>query len=65
VWRLLADFWSALILSVAPSGRLNEHAEAVARGGELVTLLWALLMHAGTGPSGDGAAAWSSTEVRV
>ncbi|CAN6197202.1 unnamed protein product [Urochloa humidicola] len=62
VWRLLADFWSALILSVAPSGRLDEHAEAIARGGELVTLLWALLLHAGTGPS-DGPA-WS-IQVRV
>jgi len=64
VWRLLAEFWSALILRVAtPSGRLNEHVEAIARGGELVTLVWALLMHAGTGPS-DGPAAWS-TQVRV
>jgi hypothetical protein len=39
-----------MILRVAPLGRLNEHADAVARGGELVTLLWALLMHAGPGP---------------
>ncbi|CAN6180642.1 unnamed protein product [Urochloa humidicola] len=62
VWRLLAEFWSALILSVAPSGRLGDHAEAIARGGELVTLLWALLLHAGTGPSDDPA--WS-TQVRV
>ncbi|CAL5089193.1 unnamed protein product [Urochloa decumbens] len=63
VWRLLAEFWSALILSVAPSGRLDEHAEAIARGGELVTLLWALLLHAGTGPSA-GPACWSA-QVRV
>ncbi|CAL5076584.1 unnamed protein product [Urochloa decumbens] len=62
VWRLLAEFWSALILSVAPSGRLDEHAEAIARGGELVTLLWALLLHAGTGPSAGPA--WSA-KVRV
>ncbi|CAL5079060.1 unnamed protein product [Urochloa decumbens] len=62
VWRLLAEFWSALILSVAPSRRLDDHAEAIARGGELVTLLWALLLHAGTGPSAGPA--WSA-QVRV
>ncbi|RLN36214.1 uncharacterized protein C2845_PM03G23500 [Panicum miliaceum] len=46
----------------AAGGRLNEHAEAIARGGDLVTLVWALLMHAGTGPSAGPA--WS-TGVRV
>jgi hypothetical protein len=32
---------------VAPSENLKGHSEAIARGGELVTLLWALLFHAG------------------
>ncbi|CAN6352482.1 unnamed protein product [Urochloa humidicola] len=47
IWKLLADFWSEMILYVAPSDNLKEHSEAIARGGELVTLLWALLFHAG------------------
>lgn len=55
-WRVLIGFWSTMILRVAPSGSLKEHAEAVARGGELVTLLWVLLMHTGSGPSDDAAA---------
>lgn len=36
-----------MILFVAPSESLDAHAEAIARGGELITLLWALLAHAG------------------
>lgn len=47
VWKLLAHFWSEMILYVAPSDNLKEHSEAIARGGELVTLIWALLFHAG------------------
>lgn len=45
-WKLLADFWSEMILYVAPSDNLKRHSEAIARGGELITLLWALLFHA-------------------
>ncbi|TVU40952.1 hypothetical protein EJB05_14438, partial [Eragrostis curvula] len=44
-WKLLADFWSEMILYVAPSDNLKGHKEAIARGGELITLLWALLFH--------------------
>jgi hypothetical protein len=47
VWKLLADFWSEMILYVAPSNNLKGHSEAIARGGELITLLWAMLFHAG------------------
>ncbi|RCV30038.1 hypothetical protein SETIT_6G061900v2 [Setaria italica] len=46
-WRLLAGFWSQMILYIAPSENLNGHADAIARGGELITFVWALLMHAG------------------
>jgi hypothetical protein len=46
-WRVLAGFWSEMILYVAPSENLDGHAEAIARGGELITLLWALLAHVG------------------
>jgi hypothetical protein len=47
VWKLLADFWSEMILYVAPSDNLKGHKESIARGGKLITLLWALLGHAG------------------
>ncbi|CAN6170811.1 unnamed protein product [Urochloa humidicola] len=47
IWKLLAEFWSEMILFVAPSENLKAHSEAIARGGELITLLWALLFHAG------------------
>ncbi|CAN6222362.1 unnamed protein product [Urochloa humidicola] len=46
-WKLLAEVWSEMILYVAPSDNLKGHSEAIARGGELITLLWALLFHAG------------------
>ena len=47
VWRLLAEFWSEMMLYVAPSDNLKGHKEAIARGGELITLFWVLLFHAG------------------
>ncbi|TVU40990.1 hypothetical protein EJB05_14478, partial [Eragrostis curvula] len=60
-WKLLAGFWSEMILFVAPSENLKGHSEAIARGGELITLLWAMLFHAGIvsrpGEDGDGATA--------
>ncbi|KAK3126317.1 hypothetical protein QOZ80_7AG0554810 [Eleusine coracana subsp. coracana] len=46
-WKLLAGFWSEMILYVAPSDNLKGHSEAIARGGELITLIWAMLFHAG------------------
>ncbi|TVU40994.1 hypothetical protein EJB05_14482, partial [Eragrostis curvula] len=46
-WKLLAGFWAEMILYVAPSDNLKGHSEAIARGGELITLLWAMLFHAG------------------
>ncbi|CAO1948843.1 unnamed protein product [Urochloa humidicola] len=38
-WEALARFWSEMILYVAPSENLEGHAEAIARGGDLITLL--------------------------
>ncbi|KAL6606353.1 hypothetical protein ACP70R_042006 [Stipagrostis hirtigluma subsp. patula] len=64
-WKLLADFWSEMILYVAPSDNLKGHSEAIARGGELITLLWVLLYHVGivSRPSedDDGAATAAGT----
>ena len=47
VWRLMAEFWSEIILDVAPSDNLKGHKEDIDRGGELIMLLWVLLFHAG------------------
>ncbi|XP_034580538.1 uncharacterized protein [Setaria viridis] len=46
-WKLLAEFWSEMIVYVAPSDNLKGHSKAIARGGELINLLWVLLFHAG------------------
>ncbi|KAF8661684.1 hypothetical protein HU200_056631 [Digitaria exilis] len=45
--RNLADFWSEMVLYVAPSENVKGHVQAMARGGEFITLVWALLLHAG------------------
>uniref|UniRef100_A0A0E0C301 DUF4220 domain-containing protein n=1 Tax=Oryza meridionalis TaxID=40149 RepID=A0A0E0C301_9ORYZ len=47
VWELLAEFWSEMVLYLAPSDNIKGHIEALSRGGEFITLLWALLLHAG------------------
>ncbi|KAK9267452.1 hypothetical protein L1049_009878 [Liquidambar formosana] len=46
-WKILADFWAEMMLFVAPSEDTAIHVEYLARGGEFVTHLWALLSHAG------------------
>ena len=46
-WRVLADFWSEMMLYLAPSDNAKAHAEHLAKGGEFITHLWALLSHAG------------------
>ncbi|XP_062209953.1 uncharacterized protein LOC133911635 [Phragmites australis] len=52
--QILADFWSEMVLYVAPSENVKGHVQAMARGGEFITLVWALLLHAGvtTRPAG-------------
>ncbi|XP_021311822.1 uncharacterized protein LOC8075309 [Sorghum bicolor] len=57
-WRILLDFWSDMLLYLAPSEKVKGHVEAMARGGEFITLVWALLLHAGVitrpgTPAGD------------
>ncbi|WVZ79798.1 hypothetical protein U9M48_027334, partial [Paspalum notatum var. saurae] len=46
-WKVLADFWAELLLYIAPSDNVANHIEHLAKGGEFVTHVWALLMHAG------------------
>lgn len=46
-WVLLAELWAELIVYVAPSDNIEGHAEALAQGGEFITLLWALSTHTG------------------
>ncbi|XP_048546423.1 uncharacterized protein LOC125525463 [Triticum urartu] len=50
VWGLLADLWTELMVYVAPSGgelHVKAHKEALAQGGEFITVLWALCTHTG------------------
>ncbi|CAL4934746.1 unnamed protein product [Urochloa decumbens] len=46
-WKVLADFWTELLLYIAPSDNVKEHIQLLANGGEFITHLWALLTHAG------------------
>ncbi|KAK8458864.1 hypothetical protein SEVIR_2G031200v4 [Setaria viridis] len=46
-WEVLAGFWAEMLLYLAPSNNVKEHVECLAKGGEFITHLWALLTHAG------------------
>jgi hypothetical protein len=61
-WELLAGFWSEMVLYLAPSDNIKGHLQAIDQGGELITLLWALLTHIGIVdmPESAGASASSS-----
>ncbi|WVZ49216.1 hypothetical protein U9M48_000593 [Paspalum notatum var. saurae] len=41
------EFWAEMMLYISPSDDAREHLEALAKGGEFITQLWALLTHAG------------------
>ncbi|KAK3434026.1 hypothetical protein EUGRSUZ_D01507, partial [Eucalyptus grandis] len=47
IWKILAEFWAELMLYVAPSDKAKAHVKHLTKGGEFVTLLWALVSHAG------------------
>jgi hypothetical protein len=54
-WKVLSDFRAEMMLYVSPSDDARAHLEALARGGEFITHIWALLTHAGVlkrGPAG-------------
>ncbi|XP_004980901.1 uncharacterized protein LOC101782933 [Setaria italica] len=46
-WKVLSDFWAEMMLYVSPSDDARDHLEVLAKGGEFITHLWALLTHAG------------------
>ncbi|KAF8659914.1 hypothetical protein HU200_058155 [Digitaria exilis] len=46
-WKVLAEMWVELLLTVTPSHNVSAHVNRLATGGELITHLWALLTHAG------------------
>ncbi|XP_066338712.1 uncharacterized protein [Miscanthus floridulus] len=54
-WKLLADFWTELIVYMAPSNeveRVMGHEKVLVEGGEFITALWTLTTHTGiTRPS--------------
>ncbi|CAD6221407.1 unnamed protein product [Miscanthus lutarioriparius] len=64
-WAILAGFWAEMILYIAPSNNLKGHKKAIARGGELITLLWALLFHAGIASRPGEAASAAGSGVGV
>ena len=63
--ELLAELWTELTVYLAPSAgelHVKAHKEALALGGEFITVLWALTTHTGisrqpmpgAGQGGDG-----------
>ncbi|KAJ1254340.1 hypothetical protein BS78_05G271700 [Paspalum vaginatum] len=46
-WKVLSEFWAEMMLYISPSDDARAHLEALAKGGEFITHLWALLTHAG------------------
>lgn len=46
-WAIIADFWVQMMLHLALSGNPTAHIEHLAKGGEFVTRLWAMLSNAG------------------
>ncbi|CAM0874634.1 unnamed protein product [Alopecurus aequalis] len=46
-WMILAGVWADLLVHIAPSWNAAEHKNSLEAGGELITLIWALLWHCG------------------
>ncbi|TVU17239.1 hypothetical protein EJB05_33258, partial [Eragrostis curvula] len=50
VWKQLAELWTEVLVYAAPAAgelHVKAHKEALAQGGEFITLLWALATHTG------------------
>jgi len=50
VWSVLADLWVELIVYIAASSNeesVGAHENVLAKGGEFITVLWAMATHAG------------------
>ncbi|CAN6222397.1 unnamed protein product [Urochloa humidicola] len=47
-WKVMEEFWAETLLYVAPShSTAKQHMKHLENGGEFLTLIWALLSHAG------------------
>jgi hypothetical protein len=46
-WKVMAEFWSETMLYIAPSDKVATHIDQLAKGGEFITHIWALLSNAG------------------
>jgi hypothetical protein len=46
-WEILAAAWTKLLVYIAPSWNAEAHKSSLGSGGELITLIWALLWHCG------------------
>ncbi|BAH95385.1 Os11g0618700 [Oryza sativa Japonica Group] len=46
-WEILAEVWAHLIVHIAPSSRIEAHAENLKSGSEFITVIWALFSHCG------------------
>ncbi|XP_066334736.1 uncharacterized protein [Miscanthus floridulus] len=53
-WRFIAEFWAETILYIAPSENTEAHIEHLAKGGEFITHLWAMLSNAGIAKRATG-----------
>ncbi|GJM94647.1 hypothetical protein PR202_ga11311 [Eleusine coracana subsp. coracana] len=50
VWKLLAEVWTEVVVCAGPADsevHVKAHVEALAQGGEFITVLWALATHTG------------------
>uniref|UniRef100_K3ZHD2 DUF4220 domain-containing protein n=1 Tax=Setaria italica TaxID=4555 RepID=K3ZHD2_SETIT len=50
-WDILAGVWTKLLVHIAPSWNAEAHKNGLESGGELITLIWALLWHCGVAKS--------------
>ncbi|CAL5028917.1 unnamed protein product [Urochloa decumbens] len=62
VWKLLGDLWTEVVVyaaAAAPTSvelHMQAHKEALAEGGEFITMLWAMATHTGIGIASPGPA---------